>query len=374
MAGIYIHIPFCKQACHYCDFHFSTNHSRVEEVVDAICKELKARKTYLSNAFIHTIYYGGGTPSVLTKVQIDKIQTAIYEQFMVTDDVEITFECNPDDLTEDYLKILKGTGINRLSIGIQSFNNTVLTSLNRAHNANEATNCVKLAKKIGFDNMTIDLIYGLPDTDITYWQTQIRQALDLGITHISAYSLTYESGTVFGNWLKKDKINPLSDSANLAQFKALVSNLTAEGFEHYEISNFAKNGHISRHNSAYWLGATYLGLGPSAHSYNGSSRQWNIANNAQYIKKINEDLPHFEIEELTEKDQFNEYLLTRLRTKWGLEKSYLAKQFPQFYPKMLKNMSVLIANGNISETDSHFYITPKGKFIADHLTGELFVI
>ena len=374
MAGIYIHIPFCKQACHYCDFHFSTNQSKKDTLVNTIVLELKRRKQYLGDSIIKTIYYGGGTPSLLTDSQIDKIQSSIYQCYEVASDVEITFECNPDDLSKSYLQILKNRGINRLSIGVQSFEEAVLKKLNRAHSAKEAKNCISLAQEMGFENITIDLMYGLPDTSITYWQNQIDIAVGSGVKHISAYCLTYEAKTAFGDWLKKGKIIPLTDEHSLEQFKALISSLKVAGFEHYEISNFSIEGYISIHNSNYWLGEKYLGIGPSAHSFNGKSRQWNVSSNAQYVQKINDNASFFEIESLSSKDKFNEYILTRLRTKWGLEKSFLTAEFNELAASIEKTLIEHIHSGYISETSTHYFITEKGKFIADHITSELFVI
>ncbi|MFK8045712.1 MAG: radical SAM family heme chaperone HemW [Crocinitomicaceae bacterium] len=374
MAGIYIHIPFCKQACHYCDFHFSISHGQLDDMVDSILLELEQRKFYLNNEEIKTIYYGGGTPSLLQDTHINLIQKKIYDLHPVVKDVEITFECNPDDLSIEYLTVLKKRGVNRLSIGIQSFEESELQKLNRAHTAIEAEKCIQSAHNIGFKNITIDLIYGLPKSTIFYWKNQIEKALALGVKHISAYCLTFEEKTAFGTWLQKGKIKPLSDEKSLAQFKLLVAQLKNNQFEHYEISNFALDGFISRHNSAYWLGEKYLGIGPSAHSYDGKSRQWNIANNPQYIKRINEESTVSEREVLSEKDKFNEYLLTRLRTKWGIEKNFLN----QLSASLSGSIEPILADqkemGHIKETNSHFFITEKGKFLVDNITSKLFVI
>jgi len=374
LSGIYIHIPFCKQACHYCDFHFSTNQIQLEKMVDSILKEIESRKHYLGSTAIETIYYGGGTPSLLAEKHIKQIQDSIYHHFKVVDDVEVTLECNPDDLLESYLKSLKKVGVNRLSIGVQSFDEDQLKKLNRAHNATEAKNAIRLAHKLGFHNITIDLMYGLPGTDIEYWTNQISEVLSLKIKHISAYCLTFEEKTAFGKWLKTGKILPLNDEKNLDQFKLLVQSLKNEGFEHYEISNFSLDGYISKHNSAYWLGNTYMGVGPSAHSFDGLSRQWNLANNPRYIKNVSENVKHYEEEVLTKKDHYNEYILTRLRTKWGLEKEYLESSFHDYLKISRPVFSKFIDSGDIIETRTHFYITEKGKFIADHITSDLFVI
>ena len=343
-------------------------------MIDAITLEIKRRKDYIGRNTIETIYFGGGTPSLLKKEHILQIQSAVNDHFEVSKDVEVTFECNPDDLSETYLDTLKATGINRLSIGVQSFDEAQLKKLNRAHDAHEAKKSVELAQKKGFNNITIDLMYGLPDTNLDYWKHQINEALTLGVKHISAYCLTFEEKTVFGKWLDKGKIFPLDDEKNLDQFKLLVEQLKAHGFDHYEISNFALDGSISKHNSAYWLGSSYLGVGPSAHSFNGNSRQWNYANNMAYLKASENNVKHYEEEVLSQKDQYNEYVLTRLRTVWGLEKAKLESVFGAYFEDSRKKFETMVQNGDILETESHFMISDNGKFIVDHLTRELFVI
>jgi len=373
MAGIYIHIPFCKVKCNYCDFHFSTNQKYLSNMIDAICLELIEKKNYLNTEIINTIYFGGGTPSILSPVYLKQIVDTVYKSYQINTDVEFTFECNPDDLTEQKLLNLKEIGINRLSIGIQSFEDEQLEFMNRAHNANEANQCVELAQKMGFNNITIDLIYGLPNTDITYWTTQVQKALDLNVNHISAYCLTIEDKTVFGNMHQKGKLNSMNDEQSLSQFKLLQSKLKHAGFEHYEISNFSKNGYISQHNSAYWLGENYIGIGPSAHSYNGQTRQWNIANNISYIKALNHKQPYFENEELTPKNQFNEYILTRLRTKWGVNLIDLFKIYDKTEVKTSNRINLFIKNGDLKQSNDTLFLTEQGKFIADFISAELFV-
>ncbi len=343
-------------------------------MVDSIVHEIERRKYYLGSTTIQTIYFGGGTPSLLTEALIKRILSSINSNFEVADCVEITYECNPDDLSEEYLKSLKKVGINRLSIGVQSFDENQLRRLNRAHNASEAVSSIKLAKNFDFQNITIDLMYGLPGTNKQYWADQIGKAISLDVMHISAYCLTFEEKTAFGKWLKIGKISPLSDEKNLSQFKLLIQSLEKEGFEHYEISNFAMDGYISKHNSSYWLGKPYLGIGPSAHSYNGISRQWNVSNNHTYMKNISENVRHYEEEMLTKKDQFNEYILTRLRTKWGLKKESLSSSFGDYLKASSTTIAKFINSEDIFETDSHYYLTDKGKFIVDHITSELFVI
>jgi len=373
MAGIYIHIPFCKVKCNYCDFHFSTNQKLTQKMVDSICEELIQKKDYLKGEKIKTIYFGGGTPSIIKTELLEKIVKTIYSMFEIVNDVEFTFECNPDDLNNEKLKDLKGLGVNRLSIGIQSFENEQLEFMNRAHNANEALNCVQLAQDNGFSNITIDLIYGIPNAPQDYWEKQIEKALKLNVNHISAYCLTIEEKTVFGNWYKTGKLKLEEDESSLDQFKMLQSELHKNGYEHYEISNFSRNGFISNHNSAYWLGENYIGIGPSAHSFNGESRQWNVANNIKYINGFKNNTPTFEIENLSQSDRFNEFILTRLRTKWGVNLDELFLIEDKHKKQTLKLIDNFIENNNLQLIDNTIYITQQGKFIVDYISSELFI-
>ena len=283
MAGIYIHIPFCKQACHYCDFHFSTNTSKQAQLLQAIGNELLIQKNYLGEEKINTLYFGGGTPSILSTDEVNNIFDIISGNFDVAPSAEITLEANPDDLVSEKLIAFKKIGINRLSIGIQSFDDAVLRFLNRAHDSRMATSSFQEARDVGFENISIDLMYALPGQDLTDWKKNIDRALALGPNHISAYSLTIEAKTVFGKWAADKKIKVRSDDASAQELLLLIEELERDGFEHYEVSNFSKPGYISKHNSSYWKGEKYLGVGPSAHSYNGTSRQFNISNNHLYI-------------------------------------------------------------------------------------------
>ena len=373
MAGIYIHIPFCKVKCNYCDFHFSTNQKLTVAMVDSICKELIEKRSYLEEESIKTIYFGGGTPSIISTELLDKIVKTIYSSFLIEEDVEFTFECNPDDLNDEKLKDLKELGVNRLSIGIQSFEEEQLQFMNRAHNSLEATNCVQLAQSNGFSNITIDLIYGLPNTSPGYWEKQIQKAIDLKVNHISAYCLTIEDKTVFGNWYKTGKLKLVEDEYSLNEFKLLQNELKKNGYEHYEISNFSKDGFISKHNSAYWLGEKYIGIGPSAHSYNGSTRQWNVANNIKYIKGFNDNVDTFEVEYLSKVDQFNEYILTRLRTKWGVDLDELFLINDSHKKETLSSVEAFISNKDLEKIGNTIYITQQGKFIVDYISSELFI-
>ncbi|WP_045459333.1 radical SAM family heme chaperone HemW [Sporocytophaga myxococcoides] len=373
MSGIYIHIPFCRQACHYCDFHFSTNLSLKEKMVEAICMELKQRKSYI-NENINTIYFGGGTPSLLLVDEIRKIIDEVKSHYKIDDNAEVTIEVNPDDITQKYLKGIKQAGINRLSIGVQAFQDNLLTLLNRAHNSKKAINSIEEAREQGFYNITADLIYGIPGLDKGKWEDNIQTLVDLGIPHISAYALTIEEKTVLGKRLKKGKFSPEEEENVALQFEDLVSKLEKASYEQYEISNFAKEGNIARHNSSYWLGAHYLGLGPSAHSYNGISRQYNISNNHKYIEGITTSKPEFTIEHLTDLDKANEYFLTRLRTKWGCDLREIKQKFNLEVNYYIDTAKSFIEDGFMIKEDNFLKLTPKGKLIADKITEAFFII
>jgi len=330
LAGIYIHIPFCKQACFYCDFHFSTQISNKERIVNAICDELLLQKSYLGNETIASIYFGGGTPSLLTEEELLIILGKINNTHTVDANAEITLEANPDDLSAQKLQQLKNAGVNRLSIGIQSFHDPHLKFMNRAHQSREAWQCVLDAQKIGFDNISIDLIYGIPSKNHKIWQSDLKNAFDLPINHISAYCLTIEPQTVFGNRLSHKKMNPINEEFAAEQFEILLNEIEQKGFEQYEISNFCKPDNYSRHNSSYWKQKRFLGIGPSAHSFDGTTRQFNVASNAKYLKSLAESKVPFEMEQLSTAQQANEYLMTTLRTKWGSELGKLEKFYPSW--------------------------------------------
>ncbi len=372
MAGIYVHVPFCKVKCHYCDFHFSVQLKNRVSLVDAICKELVIRQDYIGDDNVATIYFGGGTPSVLELHLIQELLEAIQNNYKVDANCEITLECNPDDLDEEKLKGLYALGVNRLSIGIQSFDNDVLTFMNRAHNSSQAVESVVLAKKCGFENITIDLIYGVPGTDMDLWKKQLQQMIDLQVPHLSAYCLTIEENTVFGNWQKKGKLKPYEDQASLLQFQYLMDIMSENGFEQYEISNFAKPSFISKHNSAYWLGERYLGVGPSAHSFNGAERSWNVASNPKYSQLINKNEQFNEQETLSTQDQFNEYILTRLRTKWGISLTDLQGISSKMTTEALPILNEFLANGDVQKNGNVYTLTNGGKYIADAISAELF--
>jgi len=372
MAGLYIHIPFCKQACHYCDFHFSTNQDQRTRLCQAIAKEINLQHSYLDNEPIHTLYFGGGTPSLLSGEELNIIFESVHSHFVVDDDAEVTMEVNPDDLTTDKLKELKNFGVNRLSVGIQSFNNPTLTFFNRAHSGEQAIESIHRARTAGFDNISIDLIYSVPGQAEDIWKKDIEQAVALQPEHISSYSLTIEEKTAFGKWQKTGRIKPLDENKAVADFEVLMDMLNSSGYEHYEISNFSKPGFHSKHNSNYWRQRKYLGLGPSAHSYNGKTRQFNVANNSHYINAIIKGEVPFEIEQLSRENKINEYIITTLRTKWGCDISYLEKNFGYsiFETPILQKLLVqelIVLNKTIMT------LTKKGKMLADQVAIELFV-
>ncbi|MBN8694823.1 MAG: radical SAM family heme chaperone HemW [Bacteroidetes bacterium] len=372
MAGIYLHIPFCKQACTYCDFHFSTLLKNKPEFVKALCKEIELRKDYLETNSIHSIYFGGGTPSILCQEELQSIFDTLKKYFTWDKQIEITLECNPDDLNKEKLKELKEVGVNRLSVGLQSFNDDELKWMNRAHNAKESETCIKAAQEAGFNNITIDLIYGSKFQTIESWKQTLQKAIDLNVQHISSYNLTVEKKTKLGIDVLKGKEKEVDDEKSAEQFLIMIEMLEKNGFIHYEISNFAKPGYIAVHNSNYWKGEKYLGLGPSAHSFNGKTRQWNVANNNTYIKAISENSTYFEIENLTPENRYNEYVLTGLRTIWGCDIAYIQNNLGAEY---VKHFVDEIEKQNISlyEKENTVYrLTKKGQLLADKIAMDLF--
>lgn len=372
MAGIYIHIPFCKQACHYCDFHFSTNQLVKDELVLALVREMEIQKDYLHGELIETIYLGGGTPSLLKVEQISFLIESIYKFFSTSSRPEITVEANPDDLSKVLLTELMKAGINRLSIGIQSFDDTVLRFFNRAHTTSQSIKCMECAREVGFDNISVDLIYSIPHQTLAQWEKNIQAALLLQPEHISAYSLTVEEKTVFGRQAKKGLLHPLPEDESVQNFELLIKLLGEAGYWHYEVSNFCKPELYSRHNTNYWRQKKYLGIGPSAHSYDGESRQWNVANNHQYLKAISENRIPFEKETLTLENKINEYLITTLRTMWGCDTHYLKKEYAFDVLELTAFKRLQKSNLLIIEGDS-LKLTQKGKLLADQIALDLFV-
>ena len=372
MAGIYIHIPFCKQACHYCDFHFSTSMKYRDQLLAALKKEITLQKGWLQGETIETVYLGGGTPSLLQGAEINSLFDTINTLHAVAADAEITLEANPDDLDNEKIKQLRQTPVNRLSIGIQSFFDDDLQWMNRAHRAAEAEASVKRAQDAGFENITADLIYGYPLLTDAKWKSNISTMLALDVPHISAYGITVEPRTALAAFISKKKQPPVNEQQSAEQFTLLMDTLQAQGFEHYEISNFCKPGQYSKHNSAYWRGAKYLGIGPSAHSYNYETRRWNIANNALYTEAIEKGNIPAEQEVLTETDRLNEYIMTSLRTMWGLHLDRL-NTIAQGAAAQIETLTAPFINkGWLTQTNGVLYLTPTGKLYADHIASELF--
>ncbi|MBP5994941.1 MAG: radical SAM family heme chaperone HemW [Crocinitomicaceae bacterium] len=372
MAGIYVHIPFCKKRCSYCDFHFSTTFSSYrEKLIGAICSELEIRKSELHGALIETVYFGGGTPSLLTKEELTSIMSTIRNQFQLSDNPEITFEVNPDDATAENLADWKKLGINRLSIGLQSFQETDLAWMNRSHSTQQGEMAVRLAQAKGFNNISIDLIYGLPELSNEQWVAHLNQALKLNVQHISSYCLTIEPKTALNHFVASGKLSRPTEDQQSEQFDLLVSTLAHEGFEQYEISNFAKDQKYAKHNSAYWNFSPYLGVGPSAHSFNGHQRRWNVANNTKYYQQVGKNQDWFELENLTESEKWNEYFLTGLRTKWGILKNNI-QEMGGLNPSELTLMDTYLKNEWILEANEYFVLTEKGKLQADGIASSFF--
>lgn len=371
MAGLYLHIPFCKQACYYCDFHFSTNQQQTEQLVQAICDELTIQKEYLGGEALETIYFGGGTPSLLTFEQITSLMKAIKDSFAVTATPEVTLEANPDDLTAEKLKELRAADINRLSIGIQSFDDTILQFFNRAHNAAQAEKCIRDAHLLGFTNISLDLIFGAPHQTLQSLERDLSRFIDFAPKHISAYSLTIEEKTVFGHQLKNGTFSVLSEGQVAEQFKYVMKRLEEAGYEQYEISNFCRPGYYSKHNTSYWQQKKYLGVGPSAHSYDGQSRQWNVANNHLYMRSLAQGTVPFEREVLTRTNQINEYFFTTLRTRWGTDLTFLQRVF-DFTPDPQK-IDLLQQQGLIQIENERLTLTRPGKLLADKIALEFFI-
>jgi len=372
MAGIYIHIPFCRRRCFYCDFYKTTQTALKSFYIEALLTELNLRKSYLQNEIIDTIYFGGGTPSVLTPPEIEKILAGIYGGFDVVTNPEITLEANPDDLDVEYLSRLAETKINRLSIGIQSFFDEDLKQMNRRHNSLQASGCVNEAFSAGFKNISIDLIYGLPGLTLEKWGENLKQAFVLPVSHLSAYHLTYHEGTRFFDLKKKGFLQEIPEDDSVAQFELLIDKALENNFFQYEISNFAKEGAISKHNSAYWSGKKYLGLGPSAHSYDGSSRQWNVSDVGLYIENIKKSTPLFELEILSENERYNDYIITNLRTMWGISEEYIKNSFGETRLRDLKKeIGKYLKSGFVYEKGGFYFLSKAGLFISDEITSAL---
>lgn len=372
MTGIYIHIPFCKQRCTYCDFYTEVAPHLIPSLIDSILKELTLRKDYLQNAPINTIYFGGGTPSILNKDQFSVIFETIYKLYKVAKDAEITFEANPDDLSMDFLQTIKSLPFNRISIGIQSFDDKDLKRINRRHTSKQATEAVRAAQNAGFTNISIDLIYGLPFQTLDSWENQLDMALNLQVQHISAYGLTYEEGTLMWKQREKGEIESVDDIIMNKMYLLLVEKTKLKGFEAYEISNFALPNFRSRHNSSYWKQEPYLGVGPSAHSYDLISRQWNVASTTEYIKAINMNATFFEREELSLNDRYNDFVMISLRTSEGLNVPFMEKEFgPDLADYCLRNIRSFIESKQVYYSEGKLRLTPDGIQISNLILIQL---
>ena len=374
LSGIYIHIPFCKQSCHYCNFHFSTNTAYKEKLISCILKEIELQKNYLEGETLQSIYFGGGTPSLLNVNEIENILEAIQKKFKVLKNVEITLEANPDDLKKEKINQLARTPVNRLSIGVQSFFDDDLIWMNRAHKAAEALASIKTAQDAGFKNITIDLIYGIPGLTNDNWAKNLETSLSLNINHISSYALTVEPKTALHSFIEKGKYLNVNEEQSSEQFEILINTLESNNFEQYEISNFARNKNYALHNSNYWKNKKYLGIGPSAHSYNSNSRSWNVSNNQLYIKSIEANKINCETEVLTIQNRFNEYVMTGLRTMWGCNLNYIEKEFgAEKRSKLNDKAKGFFDRKLITEKNETLFLTKKGKLFADGIASELFL-
>jgi len=374
MPGIYIHIPFCKQACNYCDFHFSTSLTNKDAFLNALKKEIEMQRDFLEGDKISTIYFGGGTPSLLSEKELMNIFETLDKHFIISPDAEITLEANPDDLSKEKIKQLKATPINRLSIGIQSFYDEDLKLMNRAHNSKEATTAVKAAQDSGFENITIDLIYGIQTLSNANWKNNLATAFDLDVKHISAYCLTVEPKTVLAHQIKTGQLKNVDEQQSAEQFEIMLEAMDKNNFIQYEISNFCKEGFYSKHNSNYWLKENYLGLGPSAHSYNGHSRQWNVSNNVLYIQSLEKGELNFEKEELTIDHRYNEYILTSLRTMWGTDLNYLSQTFGKDYlTHCLHEAKKYLETNKVLHQENKLILSDEGKLFADKIASDLFI-
>ncbi len=372
MSGIYIHIPFCRQRCYYCDFYTTTQTKRKPELIAAINKEIVERKLWLNNDEVSTIYFGGGTPSLLSIDEINQIIESIYSNFKVVEKPEITLEANPDDLTNKQIALIKSTPVNRLSMGIQSFHNSELEMMNRRHNVDQVYTSIKDSQDAGFDNISVDLIYGLPQSTIENWEYNLEQVKQLNIQHLSAYHLTFEKGTVFDVKRSKGELFSVKEEESIRQFKALIKWASANNFVHYEISNFGKEGYFSNHNTSYWMQQRYLGVGPAAHSYNIDTRAWNVANLSVYINKITAGENAYETEQLSDTDKHNEFLITSLRTRWGINLQEFEEQFGESLKKnLITKAKPFLQTQKLYEKENCLILTDEGVFISDAILADL---
>ncbi len=373
MSGIYFHIPFCKQLCHYCAFHKSISLQAKDDMLECLKKELKLRKGYLGDTSLNTIYFGGGTPSVYLPKEIELLIDEVANLFTIDADAEITLEANPDDLTEGYLQELSKTRVNRLSVGIQSFHDEDLILMNRRHTGKDAFNAIRRAQNYGFDNISVDQIYGVPGLSMQKWKENLDMVFDLNIQHISSYHLMFDPNTIFTKKLEQGQLEELDEETSFEQFKYLIDEARKHGFIHYEISNFSKEGYISKHNSSYWKQKKYLGIGPSAHSYNLKEREWNIANNYKYIKAIKEGEAFSEKEELSEFDRYNDFVLTSLRTYWGMDLELVRTDFGEkFYEHCLAKSKKYLLSYHLKKVGNCIILNDKGVFVSNDIMSDFF--
>jgi oxygen-independent coproporphyrinogen III oxidase len=372
MPGLYLHIPFCRQACAYCDFHFSTNLERRAGMVEAMCLELEERRDYLADKNLGSVYFGGGTPSVLQVSEVEKLLGGIAAHFRILPGAEVTFELNPEDADRQYLRAIRATGVNRLSIGIQSFSDSELKWMNRCHTAAQSVACVRMAQEAGFENISIDLIYGSRFQSEESWRETLSKAFSLDVPHISSYNLTIEGRTRLNNLLQKKQEPEVDSELSARLFDILMEETEKQGYQHYEISNFCKPGFMAVHNSSYWRGEAYIGVGPAAHSFNGLSRQHNVKSNTRYLQLMEQGKPYWEEETLSVNDQYNEYVLTRLRTSWGcsldeIENRFGSKNLAHFMQRLKKHADYIVCRqGSVT-------LNRKGKHFADGIAADLFV-
>ncbi|MBK7096119.1 MAG: radical SAM family heme chaperone HemW [Saprospiraceae bacterium] len=373
MSGIYIHIPYCRKKCSYCNFYFLVSMKTVKPFVDSLLNEIEITKEYLIKKELKSIYFGGGTPSVLQTNDLQRILNKIEEIYTYNNNIEITLEANPDDITEAYIKKIVEVGINRLSIGVQSFSDSELKLFGRTHDSSSAINAIKISKEYGIENLNIDLIFGVPGSDRLSWKKNLDIFLDLNVDHLSCYNLTVENKTAISHQIKKGLVKGINDEISSEQFTDTIDYLCEMGFEHYEISNYAKNGRYAIHNTNYWKGEHYLGLGPSAHSYNGEYRQWNISNLRQYIQSTGKGNLPIGLEKLSNSDKYNEYIMTGLRTMWGIDLKHILQFDKEIVQTFLENINSFIDNGYVAQNNDKYFLTKTGKLFADRIASELFV-
>lgn len=374
MPGIYIHIPFCRKACLYCDFHFATSISYFDEMLNAIVKELEIRRDYFGHQSVSSIYLGGGTPSLLKQSHLARLLETIYLNYNVKSNPEITLEANPEDISSLFIKGIVKLGINRLSIGIQSFFDEDLRFMNRIHDSAQAEESITVAREGGIGNLNIDLIYGFPGLSDEKWRINLEKFIRYDLEHLSAYQLTFEPGTIFYHRKRKRRIDEHDEQVSLDQFKTLIKIMKSERYLHYEISNFAKEGFISVHNSGYWQAKKYIGIGPSAHSYNGYERRWNISKNMSYIKGVNTETGYFICETLDTKIKYHDYVITSLRTMWGTDLLYILTTFgKEYYNHFIQSAEKYLKKGELIKKENKIYLTEKGIFISDHIIRDLFI-